>query len=140
MRQRVERVPPLVDQHAKREQRRAADAVLAVDEHLLASARSFANEGDAALEMLEARRLQIRRGQMQKLDPRALKFSLVVAIFGSQIDHRRNSVRKRELAGALDRKASPERHGFAQPVKIRPPLLQASIFFFNIHRIFFFIH
>src|SRR4051794_997127 len=65
MRERVQRLQPLIDQHAQGEQCGAPDPMLAVDEHLLAPADMLANERDAAFQLLVACGSHVRSCQAQ---------------------------------------------------------------------------
>ena len=139
----VERLPPLLDEHAQRQQRRAADAMLAVDQDLVAARDMSAREADPALEHVRACRLQVRRREMEEVDPRRTEALLVVAILLPQVDHRADAVLARELGSALDRKAGADREIVGQPVKIRRPasfrVCHAIFFIFFLFGIFFFI-
>src|SRR5690348_9829281 len=68
VRERVERFPTLIDEHAQRQQRRAPNPVLAVDQHLVAAADMATREGNATIELVGGRRLEVGRRQVKEVD------------------------------------------------------------------------
>ena len=139
MGQRIERRPALIDQHAQREQCRAADPVLAMDQHLLSAGKVIAHERYTPFEMFVACRFQVWRRQMKEVDACAAQRKLVVAFLGAEIDDGAYAVGLRQDGGTLRRKAAAERQTIGQPVEIMGRTEHhRSIFFFNIHCIFFF--
>jgi hypothetical protein len=139
VRERIERFPPLVDQHAERQQRRAADPMLAVDQHLLPTRKLVANEGDSALEMVAARGLEVGSRQVQQLDSGGAELLLVVARFCTQIDDRADAVTFRQGGSIFAGEASTYGNMLGQPVKVGRPCTRRIIFFFHEPGIFFFV-
>jgi hypothetical protein len=99
MDKRIERLPARVDKYAEREQRGAADSVLAMDQHLVAAPRTLANECHPFFQMLTTGSLHVGCRQAEKVDPGGLKRSHVVALFGAKIDNCANPMRLPKESG-----------------------------------------
>jgi hypothetical protein len=78
-------------------------------------------ERDALVEHLRRRGFEVRRRQVQEVDPDRAKPLLVIAILKPKVDDRAYPMAFGELAGALHRKAPADRQALGQPVKIRLP-------------------
>ena len=143
MRQRVERLPSLVDQHAQAQQRRSADAMLTVDQHAPAFIDAAPDELDPARQHRHGRGLEIGRRQVEEVDSCSAQSLWIVAIFLTKIDDGTDAVLLRKPQRMLDRKATADRDMIGQPVEIRHPLGCATshrrFFIIFLHRIFFFI-
>jgi len=81
------------------------------------------------------RRVKVRGWQVQESDPRLAQRFLVVAILGTKIDNRGDSMRGGQLWRLLTRKSGPERELLRQPMKVVPVHLRP----FRLIFIFFFI-
>ena len=140
----MERLPSKLDERAERQQRRSPDAVLAVDQDLVATRQSPPHEGDTLVEHLRTCRLEVRRRQMQQIDSRFAKPLLVVAIFLPQVDDGADSMIAREVDCTIDGKATADCKLLRQPMEIgspRIPLVSHGMnfifFFLTIFFIFF---
>jgi hypothetical protein len=138
----VERLPAFVDQHAQREQRRAADSVLAVDQHLSAAFDLLAGKAHTPIQRSDVRGLEVRRRQMQEADSMSAQRHFVIASFRAKIDHGANAMLDGKFALAIHRKASAEGKVIGQPLKVRRPRRLGtahSFFIFLFAADFFFI-
>ena len=121
---RVERVHPLIDERAEREQRRTANAVLAVQQDLLVATDVRTNEADSAIEHFRRGRIQIRRRQMQEVDARGRKRLHVVAVFVAEVDYGADAMRLGKARGMLNREAAADRELVRYPAEIGPPFVR----------------
>jgi hypothetical protein len=139
--QSIERLPALIDEHAKREQGRAADSVLTVSQDAIAVANVMGDEVDAALEHLCACGFKVRRRQVQKVDAMFAQDAFVVAIFRAKVDDCSDAVFRYEMRRAFDRKAAAEREMVGQPMEVRRPRRRSArhriLFIFFLSSIFF---
>src|SRR5215204_5639753 len=74
------------DEDAERERRRAADAVLAMDQHALAAIEVALGKGDASAKPCGRDGAVVRGRQMQEREPVALEHDGVVAGLDPQVD------------------------------------------------------
>jgi len=121
MRQRVQRFEAELDEHAKREERRSADAALAMDQDAPAAAEMFLRKLYPPLEHDVVGRLLVRRRKMQEIDSSGPQQGLVVAVFLAKVDDGADAVVPGEQRGMLDRKACADGEILRQPMQIRTP-------------------
>jgi hypothetical protein len=88
----IERRPPVVHEHAKREQWRAANPMLTVDQYLAALIEPIANEGDAAVETVDPQRIHVGRRKVQEVDSPDPEPLRVVTILLTKVDDGRDAM------------------------------------------------
>jgi hypothetical protein len=113
-----------------------------VDQHLVAAADVAAREGNAAIELVDGRRLEVGRRQVKEVDSGVAQALLVVAVLLAQIDDGADPVVRGEVLDVFDRKASADGEMVGQPVEVGRPgrfFGHAIFFIFFFAWIFFFI-
>ena len=127
MLKRLKRKHTSIDEHAKGEERGAADPMLAMDQDFPPLAKASADESDPSVQALDPQRVHVRRWKMQEVYPEFAKMLLLVAILLPKVDDRSDVVGARQLRRAFHGEAASDGQVLRQPVKIGLPWAARSL-------------
>ena len=124
--QGVHRGEATVRQDAERDDRRAADAVLAMDQQAAALSTRLAGEGHPQIQHPLADATLVLGGQVEEALAPGGELGCVVAGLHPDVYHGADAVLAREGGGAPGRKAAAYGEVLGQPVEVRAPGIQGA--------------